>query len=134
MDYHEQRKFARYIPPEGAIATLKPFDEFGSINDISEGGMAFEYLSFSKDHNCDPEIGREREVDIFIPKSGCRPVTLPCRVVRVENRLLGSYAYSVVPKKRCGIAFTEFGQEMAVALGAFLAQCQKDACFPTPNP
>ena len=133
MDYIEGRQFDRYTPPEGAIATLKPFAEFGEINDISEGGMAFECLSFSKDCDAGPEIGREKEVDIFIPKSGCRPVTLKCRVVRVENKLLGSYSHSVVPKKQYGVQFTEFGRETAVALGAFLFQCQKNASFLHPN-
>jgi hypothetical protein len=126
MDHPEQRQFERYTPPEGAIATLNPFAEFGKINDISEGGMAFECLFFSNDYDADPEIGREREIDIFIPKSGCRPVTLPCRVVRVEDKLLGSYAHSVVPKKRCGVQFMAFERETEVALEAFLAQCQKN--------
>ena len=114
MNDTEQRQFDRYLPPEGAIATLKPFAEFGVINDISEGGMAFECLSFSKDCDSGPEIGLEREIDIFIPKSGCRPVTLKCRVVRVENKLLGSYARTLVPKKRCGVQFTEFERDTAV--------------------
>ena len=127
MDYIEQRQFARYTPPEGAIATLNPFAEFGSINDISRGGVAFECLSFSNDRDAGPEIGRERDIDIFIPKSGCWPVTLPCRVVRVEDKLLGSYAHSVVPKKRCGVQFMAFERETEVALGAFLAKCQKNA-------
>ena len=126
MDHTEQRQFERYSPPEGAIATLKPFAEFGEINNISEGGMAFEYLSFSKDHNCDPEIGRERKIDIFIPGTDSLLVTIPCRVVRVENKLLGSYTHSVVPKKRCGLQFTEFERDTAVALETFLAQCQKN--------
>jgi len=126
MHYIEERQLDRYLPPEGAIASLKPFAEFGVINDISEGGMAFECLSFSKDRDAGPEIGREREVEIFIPKNGCRPVTLSCRVVRVENKLLGSYTRSVVPKKQYGVQFSEFGRETAVALGAFLSQCQKN--------
>ena len=125
MDHTEQRRFERYLPPEGAIATLKPYAEFGPINNISRGGVAFEYLSFSKDREAGPEIGPEREIDIFIPGSGLRPVTVPCRVVRVEQRLLGSYAHAVVPKKRCGVMFRSFGGETAVALDGFLRQCKK---------
>ena len=47
MDYSEQRQFHRYSPPEGTIATLKPFAEFGKINNISKGGLAFDFLYFS---------------------------------------------------------------------------------------
>ncbi len=35
MNFSEQRKFERYRPPEGAIATLKPDAEFGLISGIS---------------------------------------------------------------------------------------------------
>ena len=126
MDYSEQRQFHRYSPPEGAIATLKPFAEFGVINDISKGGLAFEFLSFSNDCNSGPEIGQTKKVDIFIPKRGGQPVTLPCRVIRMENKLLGSYAHSVIPKKRCGVQFTDFERDTEAALESFLVQCQKN--------
>ena len=126
MDYSEQRQFHRYSPPEGAIATLKPFAEFGKINNISKGGLAFDFLSFSNDCNSSPEIGQKRNLDIFIPKCDGQPVTLPCRVIRMENKLLGSYAHSVIPKKRCGVQFTDFDRDTATALEVFLVQCQKD--------
>ena len=125
MEYLEQRRFTRYLPPEGAIATLKPFEEFGLINDISRGGVAFECLSLSSDCDAGPEIGSQKEIDIFIPGNGSLPVTVPCRVVRVEKKLLGSYTHSVVPKKRCGVQFTAFGWETATGLEAFISQCSK---------
>ena len=126
MGYSEQRQFHRYSPPEGAIATLKPFAEFGKINNISKGGLAFDFLSFSNVRNSSPEVGQKRMLDIFIPKRGGQPVTLPCRVIRMENKLLGSYARSVIPKKRCGVQFTDVGRDTATALKAFLVQCQKN--------
>ena len=126
MDYSEQRQFHRYSPPEGAIATLKPFAEFGKINNISKGGLAFDFLSFSNDCNSSPEIGQKRKLDIFIPKRGGLPVTLPCRVIRMENKLLGSYAHSVIPKKRCGVQFTDFERDTEAALESFLVQCRKN--------
>jgi hypothetical protein len=123
MGYTEQRQFERYSPPTGAIATLRPFDEFGVINDISRGGAAFEYLNFSKDRDSGLQIGTEREIDIFIPGSDNRPLTVPCRIVRTEERLVGSYAHTVIPKKRCGVQFTALDRETRVSLNAFLDQC-----------
>lgn len=125
MNWVEQRRFERYVPPEGAIAALKPYDEFGLINDISRGGLAFECLAFGGEAEARPTIGSPQEIDIFAP--GCQPlpVTLPCTVVRVEDLLVGSYKRSVVPKKRCGVRFDDYGWEVAVGLDAFLCQCKR---------
>ena len=125
MDYMEQRQFERYLPPEGAIANFKPYAEFGLINDISRGGVAFECLSFSKKSDSGPQIGSEREIDIFIPGDGSLPIKVPCKVARVEKRLLGSYAHFVVPKKRWGVEFMNFGRETSILLDGFLARCRK---------
>ena len=124
MTYMEQRQFERYSPPVGAIATFRPFAQFGAINDISKGGVAFEYLTFAEDYDADLEVGSPREIDLFIPSSRSRLEALPCSVVRLEERLLGSYARSVVPKKRCGVRFGKLCQETEAALNAFLAQCE----------
>jgi hypothetical protein len=123
MVYTEQRQFERYFPPVGAIATLRPFDEFGVINDISKGGVAFEYVNFSKDRDPGPQIGTEREIDIFVPGSDKRPLTVPCRIVRTQERLVGSYAHTVIPKKCCGVQFTNLDRETRVSLNAFLDRC-----------
>lgn len=126
MQHTEQRQFERYYPPEGAIATLKPFEEFGLINDISKGGVAFEYLAFDSDSRGDvPKIGPKRQIDIFVPGRNSHPMTFSCKVVRIEERLLGSYTHSVVPKKRCGIEFIGMEKETIAALEAFLVQCRK---------
>jgi len=123
MGYTEHRQFERYIPPAGAIATLRPFDAFGVINDISKGGAAFECLNLSEDSDSSLKIGTEREIDIFIPGSDKRPLTVPCRIVRTEERLVGSYAHTVIPKKICGVEFTNLERETRVSLNAFLDQC-----------
>jgi hypothetical protein len=125
MNFIEQRRFERYFAPERAIANLKPYSEFGSIHNISRGGVSFDYLFFPKNPETDPEIGPHREIDIFCSEKGLRPITLPCRVVRVEERLVGSYYLSVIPKKRCGVQFTGFDRETASALDSFLVQCKK---------
>ncbi len=125
MTQTEQRQFERYYPPAGAIATFRPFAQVGAINDISKGGVAFEYTTFSRDHNAEIELESSREIAIFIPGSDSQLLTLPCKVVRVENRLLGSYARRIIPKKRCGVQFGKFGQKTEAELDAFLAQCEK---------
>ena len=125
MQYTEQRRFERYLPPEGAIAAFKPFEEFGLINDISKGGLSFEYLAFVDSSDVVPEIRPHRQIDIFIPGANSRPMTFQCKVVRVAERLLGSYAHSVVPKKRCCVEFMGFKKETMAALNAFLVQCRK---------
>ena len=125
MQYAEQRRFQRYFPPEGAIATLKPFEEFGLINNISKGGLAFEYLDFTGSGGVVPKIGPQRQIDVFIPGTNSRPMTFPCKIVRLEDRLLGSYTRFVVPKKRCGVEFMGFENETMAALNALLVQCMK---------
>jgi len=85
--------------------------------------MAFEYLSMDPDTG--PQIGMKREMDIFVPHMNKQLLTLPCKIVRVEEKLLGSYAHAIVPKKRCGVQFMLLDGQTAVALNAFLAQCAK---------
>lgn len=125
MQYTEQRRFQRYFPPKGAIASLKPFEEFGPINNISKGGLAFEYLDFTDTGGIVPEIGLQRQIEVFIPGTNSRRMTFPCKIVRLEDRLLGSYTHSVVPKKRCGIEFMGLENETMAALNALLVQCMK---------
>ena len=125
MNFVERRQFERYFAPEGTIANLKPYSEFGLINNISQCGVSFDFLSFPKSCESDPEIRHHKGIDIFCSEKGLQLITLSCLVVRLEERLVGSYSHSVIPKKRCGVAFTEFDGETASALENFLIQCRK---------
>ncbi len=127
MTVLEQRRFERYSPPEGAIAALRPFAEFGVIRNISKGGMAFEYLNIAERKDPGRKPGPQNEIDVFIPGNGNRPLTIPCRIVRVAEKLLGSYAHEVVAKKLCGVEFLPVDRETSMALDAFLSQCGKCA-------
>ena len=124
MVFTEQRRFERYFPPEGAIATLKPSAEFGLVNDISKGGAAFEYLAISQKSETEPKIGAQREIDIFIPGRGTQPISVSCRIIRIEEKLLGSYANAIIPKKRCSVEFTGLSEETGTQLDTLLAGCQ----------
>ncbi len=127
MKYEERRRFERYLPPEGAIATSIPYAEFGLISNISQGGMAFEYPSFIMDEGSDTDkIGLKKTINIFIPGKNSLSVTIPCKIVRMQQKMCGSYSHRILPKKQCGVEFMEFGHETDIGLNTFLDRCRKD--------
>ncbi|MFH1951255.1 MAG: hypothetical protein ABIL06_06545 [Pseudomonadota bacterium] len=61
------RRHARYSPPEGTVAALKPYgEEFGLIKNIGEGGLAFERLIFNpREENVPTEPKKRIDVETF---------------------------------------------------------------------
>jgi hypothetical protein len=121
MSSGEKRCFERYHPPKGAVAALNPFAEFGVISDVGRGGLAFDFLPL--DQETDLQVGVERTITIFVPDDKKRHLTIPCRIVHIVERLLGSYSQAVIRKKRCGVEFLMTKSESTSALNGFVEQC-----------
>ena len=75
------RRHARYSPPEGTVAALKPYgEEFGLIKNIGEGGLAFERLIFNPREENVPTEPKKR-IDVFCPKNKVYLSGIRCKIV-----------------------------------------------------
>ncbi len=78
---HEQRQYERLEPSQGsALVVFRPdFSKIGPINDISRGGLGFNYL-----HPADNEIPvaeTSHIIDIIASNNTFNLSNIPCRLV-----------------------------------------------------
>ena len=75
------RQHARYSPPQGTVAALKPYgEEFGLIKDIGEGGLAFDRLVFNTQEESVPTEPK-KEIHIFCPMNKIHLSGIGCKIV-----------------------------------------------------
>jgi len=73
----ERRQYHRYTGPSEALAVLKPHPiKLGQIVNISEGGLAFQYMSDDKIET------KYIELDIFISAKGQQYNAFPFTTIR----------------------------------------------------
>jgi len=78
---HEQRRYERLEPLQGsAFVVFRPeFDKIGPINDISRGGLGFNYL-----HPVDNEVPAPETshiIDIIASSKSFHLTNIPCSLV-----------------------------------------------------
>jgi hypothetical protein len=107
--YDDHRRNRRYaIKGDVFIGSRPLFHTVGSLRDISNGGVGFEYVSDSQ--NGPPETV---EVDIFCGKQ-IRLSRVPCRVaydIGVDQPYSGG-----VGARRCGLEFGRLSDQQAALL------------------
>jgi hypothetical protein len=114
--YGELRRYRRCaIKGDVFIGSRALFHTVGSLKDISEGGIGFEYVASS-------DIGPSRtvEVDIICGKY-LRFSRIPCKVaydIRIDRRSF----YSAV-KRHCGLEFGRLSAEQDALLSLILSSC-----------
>jgi len=114
--HDELRRYRRCtIKGDVFIGSDPLFDTVGSLKDISEGGIGFEYVAGS---NSTPS--RKVEVDITCGKN-LRLSRLPCKVA-YDNRI-DRRSFKSEEKRRCGLEFGRLSHEQADLLRLILSSC-----------
>jgi hypothetical protein len=114
--YDEHRRYRRCaIKGDVFIGSEPLYHTVGSLKDISEGGIGFEYVS-----STDSGQSRTVEVDIICGKH-LRLSRIPCKVsydIRIDRR--SSYSTG---KRRCGLEFGRLSHEQDALLSLILSSC-----------
>ena len=115
----ERRKYVRFLAQPNAYAALgSSFTKIGKIEDISMGGVAFEYYSSNEDLNL-----YDSTVTIFITVSNFYLENVPCQVIYdrpkcgSNNSMVLNSNYKV---KRCGIQLMTMTESKRQRLEYFL--------------
>jgi hypothetical protein len=112
----ERRKFMRFLAQGTAFAVLRPhFTKLGKIKDISEGGLAFEYIAYERQKE------NSSGIDIFLSDNGFYLGRIPCKI-RYDIKIAERYQTSTdrIERRRCGLQFGELTEEQAAQLKFFL--------------
>lgn len=110
-EYCERRRYPRYQPSEGALATAKHV--LGPIVDISLGGMAFEYFQDGANGSQASLIG------IMHPEQDFWLEQIPCRTV--AEQLVNSACFTPAAlRKRRRVAFRELTLDQQQKLEQFI--------------
>lgn len=108
----EQRKFTRLLPQDLTFAVLRPdFTMLGKVKDISEGGLAFQYISHERRNRGSSEI------DILVPGDSFYLPRVPSKII-YDIEIVEEY--QSVERRRCGLQFGALTKEQAAKLDFFL--------------
>ena len=118
------------LAQDTAFAVLRPhFTKLGRIQDISGGGLAFEYIAYE---------GQKEDssgIDIFLSGDHFYLTRIPCKIaydIKIAERYqtsigrietsIGRIETSIdrIEKRRCGLQFGELAEEQAAKLEFFL--------------
>ena len=111
----ERRRFRRFSADDRSFACLRPhFAKLGKINDISRGGLAFEYIRSQ---------GSKEEssaIDIFLSGDRFYLPKMPCRVIydlQIGEDLTSISDFQV---RRSGVKFGQLTEKQEHKLKLFL--------------
>ena len=113
----EQRKYVRFLAQDNAFATLRiGFKKIGKVNDISEKGLSFSYLT--KTAEADPDL-HDSQVDIFHTGNGIHISNVPCRIVYdISDPTPDEGLF--VKMSRCGLHFQKLTESQSDQLSIFI--------------
>jgi hypothetical protein len=113
----EQRKYARFSVQDNTFAVLRSgFEKVGKVNDISEKGFSFSYLTESIKAGSDSDFS---EVDIFLSWDSFHLHKVSCKIV-YDIQDSESITYGSIMKRRCGLHFGELIKSQSELLELFL--------------
>ena len=120
----ERRQFKRYSAPQMAFAVLKSgYERLGKINNISRGGLAFEYIGDER-HKNSIESELLTEIDIFISRDNFYLSKIPCTIIYDSDTVPDHSIITSIPMRRCGVQFANLNLEAADLLDSCLTQCE----------
>ena len=112
----ERRKFTRFLVQDTAFAVLRPqFTKLGKIKDISEGGLAFDYIAYEGQRQ------HSSGIDIFLSGDHFYLGKIPCKI-RYDIKIAERQQTSIdrIERRRCGLQFGKLTEEQAAQLKFFL--------------
>ena len=114
----DRRKDTRFSVTDDAYAVLGPnFTKVGRIQDLSMGGLAFNYLTDEENESEDPSV------EIFLRKGQFHISEIPCKIVYSTNRAApeNTLLSNQMPiRKRCGVKFSRLTEDHEKKLEDFL--------------
>ena len=111
----ERRQHHRYTGSSEALAVLKPHPiKLGQIVNISEGGLAFQYISNDKIDT------KYIELDIFVSVNGQQYNAFQFTAIR-DFRVSSTFE-SLTPKRQLCIKFDSLSNEQTLLLKSFICQ------------
>ena len=115
-DFQERRKHKRFKAKRGAFAVSLPnFDKLGQIENISEGGFAFQYMG-------DAEQAKDSvEVEIFSTFDDFFLRKLPVKTVS-DFEIGTQVLFSSLPTRQVNLQFGELQHHQKTLLHYFLQQ------------
>jgi len=117
MSIPERREDLRMRPKKMTYIALRPdFSKLGKIQDISMGGLCFQYMA-KENQNGDSE---NFEIDIFISEDGYYLPSVPCKLV-YEKKMKKAVSHPVSLEYRlCGLQFEKLSGGQARQLTHYL--------------
>lgn len=116
----ERRRYHRYSGPNEALAVLKPHPiKLGQIINISEGGLAFHYLS---DNKIDTQY---IELDIFVSANDQRYNAFPFTAIR--DFRVSSQFETTTPRRQLCIKFNSLTNKQKLLLKSFIYKHTADS-------
>lgn len=102
MTGSERRENQRLKPKKMTYVALRPdFSKLGKIQDISSGGLCFQYMA-QMDQNGE---SRHFHIDIFISEDGYYLPGIPCKMV-YEKKMKKAVSHPISLEYRlCGLQF-----------------------------
>jgi len=111
----ERRQYHRYTGPSEALAVLKPHPiKLGQIVNISEGGLAFQYMSDDKIET------KYIELDIFISAKGQQYNAFPFTTIR-DFKVSNNFE-NLTPKRQLCLKFNSLSTEQKLLLKSLICQ------------
>jgi len=118
---HEQRQYERIEPSQGsAFVVFRPeFNKIGPINDISSGGLGFNYL-----HPADNEVPvaeTSHIIDIIASNNSFYLTNIPCSLV--YDAEADKDQFTLMPdlvNRLCGLKFDQLTEEQEKQINLFL--------------
>jgi hypothetical protein len=110
----ERRKHKRFKVREGAFAVVRSdYNKLGQIKDISEGGLAFQFIEDGK------ETKDSLEVEIFSTLDDFYMKKLPVRTV-LDFELDNPVASNSTPMRQLSMKFGKLNHPQKLLLGFFI--------------
>ena len=114
LHIEDRREYERFKVAKGVYALFEPFSsKRGQIVDISEKGLAFQYLAGKK------ELAAKEQITIFVNNNGFHLKDIPFKVVS-DIELKKVNFFSITQMRRCGGQFGELSSAQAAKLDFFL--------------
>ncbi|MBC2704566.1 PilZ domain-containing protein [Desulfobacula sp.] len=117
--HHEQRQHERFEPQNSAFVVFRPeFNKIGPINDISKGGLGFNYLQSEDKDN--PASENPCTIDIFDSSNSFHLSHIPCSLIYDTDNNDQLTVMHNLANRRCGLKFDQLTKEQEEQITFFL--------------
>ena len=125
----ERRRQKRFVVKDPVFAVLRPeFKVVGKIQDISRGGISFEYVALESHARTASKNKKDSgpELDIFMKESALYMSQIPCTIVyEIQVADYVGYSQDSLVMKRCGVQFRDLSPKQSERVESFISALRK---------